>query len=75
MTTEEMKQYISDNEPSEVKRDELDRWVKRIWNMEDKSLEEVYSYKYSVKEVLENPRDKRDSYVVIGISLNEVLNV
>ena len=69
-----IEQYIQENEPTEVIRDELGRWLKRIWVTETSTIEETYVYKYTVEEVNEDPLNRRDSFTVLSTELKEVQN-
>lgn len=73
MTNEEIDQYCSENEPIEILRDEVGRWVKRIW---DNGITETYTYKYDV-ELLLNNKDitkYRDAYNVLSVERKEAIN-
>lgn len=74
MTQEELKQYISDNEPTETKLDGLGRWEKRIWALDGTQIEETYVYKYTVADVIADPYTRRDSFAVLSTDLKEVQN-
>ena len=70
MTKEELDDYIANNEPIEIKRDEIGRWVERIF---EKAIER-YSYFYTPKQVLADPLQHRDSYRVKDVDREEVVN-
>lgn len=73
MTNEEIDQYCSENEPIEILRDEVGRWVKRIW---DNGITETYTYKYDV-ELLLNNKDitkYKNSFDVEIVERKEVAN-
>ena len=69
MTKEELDDYIANNEPIEIKRDEIGRWVERIF---EKAIER-YSYFYTPEQVLADPLKYRDSYRVKDVE-KEVIN-
>ena len=73
MTREEMEQYCSENEPIEVIRDEIGRWIKRIW---DNGIIETYTYKYDVDTLLNNNdiTKYRDAYAIVSIDRKEANN-
>ena len=73
MTNEEIDQYCSENEPIEFLRDEVGRWVKRIW---DNGITEKYTYKYDV-ELLLNNKDitkYKNSFDVEIVERKEAMN-
>ena len=70
MTKEELDDYIANNEPTEIKRDEIGRWVERIF---EKAIER-YSYFCTSEQVLANPLQYRDSYRVKEVVREEVIN-
>ena len=73
MNSEEIDQYCSENEPIEVIRDTVGRWVKRTWN---NGITETYTYKYDV-ELLLNNKDitkYRDAYTIVSVERKEVVN-
>ena len=69
MTKEELDDYIANNEPIEIKRDEIGRWTERIF---EKAIER-YSYFCTPEQVLANPLKYRDSYRVKDVE-KEVVN-
>lgn len=73
MNNEEIDQYCSENEPIEVIRDAVGRWVKRIW---DNGITEKYTYKYDV-ELLLNNKDitkYKNSFDVEIVERKEAMN-
>ena len=60
MTKEELDDYIANNEPIEIKRDEIGRWTERIF---EKAIER-YSYFCTTEQVFADPLKYRDSYRV-----------
>lgn len=73
MNNEEIDQYCSENEPIEVIRDAVWRWVKRIW---DNGITEKYTYKYDV-ELLLNNKDitkYKNSFDVEIVERKEAMN-
>lgn len=49
MTQEEIQEYISENEPTLIEKDEAGRWTRRIWQLEDGShIVELYQYVHPV---------------------------
>ena len=74
MTTEELKNYIADKEPDQILRDEIGRWVKRIWNTEGGTIEECYEYHCTPEQVLAEPLKYRNSFDVKSVDLKEVAN-
>ena len=69
MTKEELDEYIANNEPIEIKRDEIGRWTERIF---EKAIER-YSYFCTPEQVLADPLKYRDSYRVKDVE-KEVVN-
>ena len=69
MTKEELDDYIANNEPIEIKRDEIGRWTERIF---EKAIER-YSYFCTPEQVLADPLKYRDSYRVKDVE-KEVVN-
>ena len=69
MTQKELDDYISNNEPIEIKRDEIGRWAERIF---EKAIER-YSYFCTPEQVLADPLRYRDSYRVNDVE-REVIN-
>ena len=69
MTKEELDDYIANNEPIEIKRDEIGRWTERIF---EKAIER-YSYFCTPEQVLADPLKYRDSYRVKDVE-KEVIN-
>ena len=74
MTTEEIKVYIADKEPDQILRDEIGRWVKRIWNIESSTIEEAYDYHCTSEQVLTEPLKYRNSFDVKSVDIQEVAN-
>ena len=74
MTNEELKNYITDKEPDQILRDEIGRWVKRIWNTESGTIEESYTYQCTPEQVLAEPLKYRNSFDVKSVDLKEVAN-
>ena len=72
MTTEELKNYIADKEPDQILRDEIGRWVTRIWNTECGTIEESYNYHCTPEQVLSEPLKYRNSFDVKHIEVKEV---
>ena len=70
MTKEELDDYIANNDPIEIKRDEIGRWVERVF---EKAIER-YSYFCTPEQVLANPLQYRDSYRVKSVDREEVVN-
>ena len=70
MTNEELDDYIANNEPVEIKRDEIGRWVERIW---ERAIER-YTYFCTSEQVLADPLQYRDSYRVKDVVREEVIN-
>lgn len=73
MTFDEIKEYTEQNEPIEIKRDEVGRWIERIWN---NGIIETYTYQWSA-DVLLNNKDitkYRDSYKVLSSELKGGIN-
>ena len=70
MIKEELDDYIANNEPVEIKRDEIGRWVERIW---ERAIER-YTYFCTPEQVLAEPTKYRDSYRVKTVDLEEVIN-
>ena len=60
MTKEELDGYIANNEPAEIKCDEIGRWTERIF---EKAIER-YSYFCTPEQVFADPLKYRDSYRV-----------
>lgn len=69
MTKEELDDYIANNEPVEIKRDNIGRWTERIW---ERAIER-YSYFCTPEQVLADPLKYRDSYRVKDVE-KEVVN-
>ena len=69
MTKEELDDYIANNEPIEIKRDEIGRWTERIF---EKAIER-YSYFCTPEQMFADPLKYRDSYRVKDIE-KEVVN-
>ena len=69
MTKEELDDYIANNEPIEIRRDEIGRWTERIF---EKAIER-YSYFCTPEQVLADPLKNRDSYRVKDVE-KEVVN-
>ena len=69
MTKEELDDYIANNEPIEIKRDEIGRWTERIF---EKAIER-YSYFCTPEQVLADPLKYRDSYRAKDVE-KEVVN-
>ena len=70
MTKQELDDYIANNEPIEIKRDEIGRWTERIW---ERAIER-YSYFCTPEQVLADPLQHRDSYHVKEVLREEVIN-
>ena len=70
MTKEELDDYIANNEPIEIKRDEIGRWTERIW---ERAIER-YTYFCTPEQVLADPMQYRDSYRVKEVVREEVVN-
>ena len=70
MTKEELDDYIANNEPIEIKRDEIGRWVERIW---ERAIER-YTYFCTPEQVLANPLQYSDSYRVKEVVREEAIN-
>ena len=70
MTKEELDDYIANNGPIEIKRDEIGRWVERIW---ERAIER-YTYFCTSEQVFLNPLQYRDSYRVKEVVREEVAN-
>ena len=69
MTQKELDDYIANNEPIEIKRDEIGRWTERIF---EKAIER-YSYFCTPEQVFADPLKYRDSYRVKEVE-KEVIN-
>ena len=69
MTKEELDDYIANNEPIEIKWDEIGRWTERIF---EKAIER-YSYFCTPEQVLADQLKYRDSYRVKDVE-KEVIN-
>ena len=69
MTQKELDDYISNNEPIEIKRDEIGRWTECIF---EKAIER-YSYFCTPEQVFADPLKYRDSYRVKDVE-KEVVN-
>ena len=69
MTKEELDDYIANNGPIEIKRDEIGRWVERIF---EKAIER-YTYFCTPEQALADPLQHRDSYRVKNIE-KEAIN-
>ena len=74
MTNEELKNYIADKEPDQILRDEIGRWVTRIWNTESSTIEEAYDYHCTPEQVLAEPLKHRNSFDVKSVDIKEVVN-
>ena len=72
MTTEELKNYIADKEPDQILRDEIGRWVTRIWSHESGTIEESYTYHCTPEQVLAEPLKYRNSFDVKSVDVKEV---
>lgn len=73
MTLEEIKAYTEQNEPIEIKRDEVGRWIERVW---ENGITETYTYQWPA-DILLNNKDitkYRDSYKVLSSELKGGLN-
>ena len=70
MTKEELDDYIANNEPIEIKWDEIGRWVERIW---ERAIER-YTYFCTPEQALADPLQYRDSYRVKDVVREEVAN-
>ena len=70
MTKEELDDYIANNEPIEIKLDEIGRWTERIF---EKAIER-YNYFCTPGQVLADPLKYRDSYRVKEVIREEVAN-
>ena len=73
MTIEEIKAYIADKDPDQILRDEIGRWVTRIWSTETGTIEESYTYHCTPEQVFADPLKYRDSYRVKDVE-REVIN-
>lgn len=74
MTVDEAHKYITENEPTSTKTDEVGRWTSRTWNAPDAVITETYEYKYDAQTIKQN-RDVtkyRDSLAVINTNLEIV---
>ena len=76
MTKEDLYQYCSENEPTEIIRDKVGRWVQRIWVKGSVKVIESYSYKYDDETLIENTdiTKFRDSFSVLSVNREEVAN-
>lgn len=76
MTQEELKKYIESNEPTEILRDEIGRWVERKWVLSNTTIIESYKYKYDVNVLLNNKdiTKYRDSFTIVSSEIKEVVN-
>lgn len=72
----EIEQYCTENEPTEIIRDKVGRWVQRIWVKGDTKIVESYSYKYNDELLLTNTdiTKFRDSFNVLSVNREEVAN-
>lgn len=76
MTIEELKRYTESNEPNEILRDEVGRWIERKWILHTSTIIETYKYKYSVDLLLSNKdiTKYRDSFAILSSEIKEVTN-
>ena len=74
MTNEDLKDYIADKEPDQILRDEIGRWVKRIWNTGTGTIEEYYDYHCTSEQVIAEPLKYRNSFDVKSVDIKEVTN-
>lgn len=74
MTNEELKNYIAEKEPDQILRDEIGRWIKRIWNTVNGVIEEVYEYHCTPDQALAEPLKYRNSFDVKSVDVKEVIN-
>ena len=70
MTKEELDDYIANNEPIEIKRDEIGRWTECIF---EKAIER-YSYFCTPEQVFAEPLKYRNSFDVKSVDVKEVAN-
>ena len=70
MTKEELDDYIANNEPIEIKQDEIGRWTERIF---ERAIE-WYTYFCTPEQVLANPLQYSDSYRVKEVVREEAIN-
>lgn len=76
MTKEELEKYCSENEPTEIIRDKVSRWIQRVWVNGSVKIVESYSYKYDDETLIKNTdiTKFRDSFNVLSVSRREVTN-
>jgi hypothetical protein len=72
MTEQEIQEYISENEPTTINKDEIGRWSERIWQLENSQIVETYTYKYTVSQVQNNV--PRDAFKVSKVERKEIAN-
>lgn len=66
-TEEEIEQYISANEPTNIEKCAIcGRWEKRVWDTGDTTIIETYTYK--------NAPTHRQSFAVKNVTREEVEN-
>jgi hypothetical protein len=72
----DLEKYCNENEPTEIIRDKVGRWVQRIWIKGGVKIVESYSYEYSDDFLLNNRDIKkfRASYNVLNVNREEVTN-
>ena len=67
MTELEIIEYINENEPDVVNKNEIcGRWERREWNLDNSKIIETYTYKHDVTH--------RQCYAVESVVRKEVLN-
>jgi len=74
MTEEQIQEYISENDPDTINKDELGRWTERIWQLENSKIVESYEYKHGITKVQSDPLKYRDSFAVKSVTRKEVNN-
>ena len=72
----EIEQYCNENEPTEIIRDKVGRWMQRIWVKDETKIVESYNYKYDDELLLTNTdiTKFRDSFNVLSVNREEVAN-
>lgn len=72
----DLEKYCSENEPTDIIRDKVGRWIQRIWVKGSVKVIESYSYKYDDETLIENTdiTKFRDSFNVLSVNREEVAN-
>ena len=76
MTKEEIEQYCSEKEPTEILTDKVGRWINRVWQLENSKIIESYTYQYDEATLLENKdiTKYRNAFAVQSVNREEVAN-